>query len=134
MINSYCSKKLIQYQKYVLITKKLQINNMSIICPQILHHLPWLVNWVWTNLVVRSHISESLVVIFPHWVSTWVSPSWWIPCGFEFFLLYHHCITKRLMIMDGMLCWPILSLGCLISPWVFDQCTLNCSLSFNLLS
>ena len=64
-----------------------------------------------------SYISELLVVVFPHWVSTGFNPSWWIwiiPSGFEFSLLYHHCITLRLMIMRVMLCWPI------FVSWMFN--------------
>ena len=92
-------------------------------------YLPCSVNWMRTDLVFLSCTSELPVVIFSHWVSTGVTPSWWIqilPSVFKFFILYHHCITHRLMIIDVMLCWPIFSLDCLISPWMFDQCTLNC--------
>ena len=57
------------------------------------------------------------MVIFPQLVSSGVSPSWWTritPSGFEFTLLYQHCITQRLRIMGVMLCWPI------FDSWLFN--------------
>ena len=93
-------------------------------------YLPCLVNWLWIDLVVLSWISDLPMEIFPLLVIPRVSPIhgiWITPRWYKFPYLYHDCITHKLMIMDIMLSWTIFSLGCFISPWIFDQCSLNYS-------
>ena len=100
-------------------------------------YLPCSVNWLRIDLVVLSYISEFLDVIFPHWVSTRVSPSWWIrtiPSRLEFLLLYHYCITE----INHNACNVMMTNFCLLVVQFHHDCLIKghwiTFFSFNLFS
>ena len=75
-------------------------------------HIDWSINRLLFVSVVRSCTSEPLVAIFPQQVIYGLSPShgiWITPRGFEFSLLYHQCISYRLMIIQLWLRYQIFS-------------------------
>ena len=75
-------------------------------------HLTWSVYWLWVDSVVRGYTSDSPMDNFQQLVISRFSPShgiWITPSVFHFSLLYHGCITYRLLIVRLRLWCQIVS-------------------------